>query len=480
MFGIFLAVLNPYLSYWDEQYHALVAKNMMDNPFKPMLYINPVVKFDSQLWTANHIWLHKQPLFLWIMSISLKIFGVNAFAVRFPSVIAHALMVFLIYRIGTLVHSKKLGFYAAFLFVFSYYILELMVGYQVCDHNDMIFLFFATASFWAWFEYHHNPNNKWLILIGLFSGCAMLTKWLIGLLVFAGWGLNVLFSKNSRFDFKSYLQMFKAFLIAIVVFVPWQIYTFVKFPAETKFEFQYNSRHFTEPIEGHDGDWTFHFKSLNVLYGEGDFVPWMILIGFILLFFLLKNKQHKIFIFGTVILTYLFYTLAKTKMDSFGLVVSGFVFIALAIIILEIEILLVKFTKRKRISTVIVSGILLSASYLSLNLEKIHYNHTLLVPEKNPTRNLKMKELELIKILPSLVPDKSTVLFNMPYCSEIQIMFFTDYRAAYMHIPSQNDVNELLSKNIKFVVFDNGYQEMPAYLAEKNIPVIKNPLWPIY
>ena len=29
MFGIFMAVLNPYLSYWDEQYHALVAKNMM-------------------------------------------------------------------------------------------------------------------------------------------------------------------------------------------------------------------------------------------------------------------------------------------------------------------------------------------------------------------------------------------------------------------------------------------------------------------
>lgn len=477
MLGIFLAVLNPYLSYWDEQYHALVAKNMMENPFKPMLYKNPVVYYNPEIWVGNHIWLHKQPLFLWIMSISLKVFGVNAFAVRFPSVIAHAMMIFFIYRIGTLIHSKKLGFYTAFLFTFSYYILELMVGNKVCDHNDIIFLFFATASFWAWFEYQEKHSLKWLIAIGLFSGFAMLTKWLIGLLVFAGWGLNVLLSKNSRFDFNSYLQLFKAFIIAIVIFVPWQIYTFIQFPNETKYEFQYNSRHFSEAIEDHGGDWTFHFKSLNILYGEGDLVPWIILLGFICLFVLVKNKQHKIFIFGTVILTYFFYTMAQTKMESFGLVVSSFVFTALAIIILGFELLINKYTNRKRISTVIVSAILLSASYFSLNLEQIHYNHTMWVPEKNPTRHLKMRELELIKMLPSLVPDKSTVLFNLPYCSEIQIMFFTDYLAAYTHIPSENNVHELKQKNIKFVVFDNGNQILPDYLEKEKIPIIKNPLW---
>jgi len=35
---IFAAMLDPFLNTWDEQFHALVAKNMMANPFKPMLY----------------------------------------------------------------------------------------------------------------------------------------------------------------------------------------------------------------------------------------------------------------------------------------------------------------------------------------------------------------------------------------------------------------------------------------------------------
>lgn len=480
LLGIFLASINPYLNYWDEQYHALVAKNMLEHPFTPMLFKNPQVPYTIELWTGNHIWLHKQPLFLWLMSISLKIFGVNAFAVRFPSVLFHALTIFLIYRIGSLSHSKKLGFYAAFLYTFSFYMIELMVGCKVCDHNDTIFIFFATASFWAWFEYQEKPSLKWIIAIGLFSGGAMLTKWLVGLLVYAGWGLTTLLSKNLRFNFNAYLQIIKSFAITLLVFLPWQIYTFIKFPAETKFEFQYNSRHFTEPIEGHGGDWTFHFKSLNALYGEGDLVPWIILIGLILLIFLLKNKQHKIFIFGTVILTYLFYTLAKTKMVSFGLVVSIFVFIALSMFFVQFEQFLLKIIKKKNIVLFLITPILLFTAYLSLNLEQIHYNHTMLVPDKNPTRNLKMKELEFINILPNLVPDTSTVLFNAPYMSEIQIMFFTNYKAVYQHIPSETDCINLIHSKQKFVVFDNGYQEMPAYLAEKNIPIIKNPLWPIY
>jgi len=39
-------ISDPYLHEWDERYHALVAKNMIDDPFKPTLYKNPVLPFD--------------------------------------------------------------------------------------------------------------------------------------------------------------------------------------------------------------------------------------------------------------------------------------------------------------------------------------------------------------------------------------------------------------------------------------------------
>jgi len=70
MLGVFVALLDPFLVLWDEQYHALVAKNMIEHPLMPMLYVNPILDYDYRNWLGNHIWLHKQPLFLWQMAVA--------------------------------------------------------------------------------------------------------------------------------------------------------------------------------------------------------------------------------------------------------------------------------------------------------------------------------------------------------------------------------------------------------------------------
>ena len=63
--GFFLrlhyAHLDPYLHAWDERYHALVAKNLMDDPLLPLLRAEPLVPYDNKAWCCNHIWVHKQP-----------------------------------------------------------------------------------------------------------------------------------------------------------------------------------------------------------------------------------------------------------------------------------------------------------------------------------------------------------------------------------------------------------------------------------
>jgi 4-amino-4-deoxy-L-arabinose transferase-like glycosyltransferase len=74
-----------FLHTWDERYHALVAKHLIQHPFRPTLYDNPVLPYDYRNWTANHIWLHKQPLPLWTMAASLSLFGVHEIALRLPS-----------------------------------------------------------------------------------------------------------------------------------------------------------------------------------------------------------------------------------------------------------------------------------------------------------------------------------------------------------------------------------------------------------
>jgi 4-amino-4-deoxy-L-arabinose transferase-like glycosyltransferase len=84
-----MANLDHFLILWDEQYHALVAKNMLKNPFKPTLYPVELLDYDYRNWSANYIWLHKQPLFLWQIALSLKIFGTTELAVRLPSILLH-------------------------------------------------------------------------------------------------------------------------------------------------------------------------------------------------------------------------------------------------------------------------------------------------------------------------------------------------------------------------------------------------------
>ena len=49
-----------FLHSWDERYHALVAKNLLQPPLLPTLYEHPVLDYNYQNWTANHIWVQKQ------------------------------------------------------------------------------------------------------------------------------------------------------------------------------------------------------------------------------------------------------------------------------------------------------------------------------------------------------------------------------------------------------------------------------------
>src|SRR5690606_2197726 len=64
LLAYFMASLDPFLNLWDEQQHALVAKHMADRPFYPTLYDRPLIGYDYKMWIANHVWIHKQPLFL--------------------------------------------------------------------------------------------------------------------------------------------------------------------------------------------------------------------------------------------------------------------------------------------------------------------------------------------------------------------------------------------------------------------------------
>jgi len=381
---LFVALLDPYLNLWDEQFHALVAKNMMSNPFKPMLYKTPVLPY-SMNWGENHIWLHKQPLFLWQMALSMKIFGVNIFGLRLPSILMSTIVIFFIYRIGKITINTTAGFFAALFFTLSNFSLEIVSGAITTDHNDVAFLFYVCASIWAWIEYENTNSYRkkyFLVLVGLFSGCAMLVKWLTGLLVFSGWGLSVTLSNERRKQWVHYKNILLSFFIAIVIFLPWQLYIFHAFPVISKIEFMLNQQHFHKIIERHGGSFLFHFDVMNELYGIGKYLLFLCII---LLYTALKNKTFKIAIFTFILLTYLFFGLAATKMLAFTYCISFLIYLAMGASVEKIlTILNSKYLPKKIYSVIFTPIILLALSTINLNIEEIRKTHIVRAISGNP------------------------------------------------------------------------------------------------
>jgi len=466
--GFFIANLDHFLILWDEQYHALVAKNMLDNPFKPTLYSTPLLEYDYRNWTANHIWLHKQPLFLWQIALSLKFFGINELAVRIPSILLHAIAALMIYRIGKISYSPTVGFYGALFFSVAYHPLELIAGKYATDHNDIAFLFYVTASFWAWFEYQNSKNSYWLILIGIFSGCAVLVKWLVGLLIYAVWTISLgVNDKKNWLKLKAYFPILISFTISLLVFIPWQLYTFYKYPLEAKYEFQLNTEHFFKPIENHGGDFWFHFNAVKDIYGSGDAVPFLLLLGLFLFLKKSVSKMYRVAILSAIIITYGFFTLASTKMTSFCIIVSPFVFLGLATLTdLSINFLKTKI-KFKNFEMFFRPVALIAVCFFLINISKIANYHTEWKPKDNCNRKAELKQMTIIKKLSDSLHGDSCVVFNtdMRVNGHISVMFYTDY-IAYDFIPDKRQIKKIKMQSFKIAILDT--DSLPDFIRNDN------------
>ena len=462
--GYFVSSLDPFLTIWDEQYHALVAKNLSNSPLTPQLYAEPVLDYDFKNWTSNHIWLHKQPLFLWQMALSIKIFGANTFALRLPSMLMHAFAALMIYRIGRLTISRGVGFYAALFFAFSHYVLELASGRNTTDHNDLAFLFYITASFWAWFEYKNSNRTIFLVLIGIFSGCAILTKWLVGLLIYAIWFFTIgVDEKKKWIEVRSYIPLLKSISITALIAIPWQIYILNNFPVEAAYEFSFNTKHFFEAVENHGGDYGFHFRAMNAIYGEGTFVLLLYVSGIIALIVRAKEKQHRVAIISAIVIVYGFYSFAATKMVAFCVIVSPFAYLGFATL-LDMFFAQIPMTKpNSKFDLSLRITIVFSLCIFMLNLKRLADHHTDWKPDFNGDRITELKQMKFIEQVKSTLNSEKFVVFNADVRPQghIELMFFTNH-IAYPGIPSEETLNTVLAKSYKIAIRDNG--QLPDYI----------------
>lgn len=469
-FGFFFSALSPYLNLWDEQYHALVAKNMMDHPLSPMLCANPILGYDYRSWISNHIWLHKQPLFLLQIAISLKLFGINELSVRIPSIIMHAIISFFIYRIGKISANTNIGFYGALFFAIAYYPLALVAGTYGTDHNDIAVLFYVAASFWAWFEYEASNKKRWLLLIGLFSGCAVLVKWLAGLLIYPVWFLaRNANSKGQVLNLKSHIPISVCMLISAIVIAPWQLYILSRYPLEANYEYALNTTHFFQVVENHTGNAWFHINALKQLYGEGDLMPFLILVGLVLLSVKTTNSIYRAALISSVVFTYLFYSLAATKATAFCLIVAPVIFLGIGALIDFILRGINNKLPHERLKTIFIPTALLFICFLFFNFSGVIKHHTMQNPNDNGNRQAELLEMQIINKIKELPEDKYVIFnANMRLNGNIPVMFYTN-NIAYDFLPTEEQIKFIKSRGYKIAII-NLKDDLPDYLkSEKQI-----------
>jgi len=159
----------------------------------------------------------KPPLFIWMQVLSMKLFGINEYAARFPNAVIGVATLLTIYYAGKRIVNQKMATWWVLLYAATW----LPHFYFKSGIIDPSFNFFI---FIAFFQFHliKYGEKKMLhaVLSGLFLGLAVLTKGPVALLVSA-LSLMVYLVVNRGFKGYAIKHFLIILLFAVLVTVSW-------------------------------------------------------------------------------------------------------------------------------------------------------------------------------------------------------------------------------------------------------------------
>ncbi len=453
-----------FLHAWDERFHALVAKHLAEHPLRPTLYEHPVLPYDYRDWRANHVWLHKPPLALWLMAAAIRLLGTGELAMRLPSLALSTLAVFLTYAIGAGLCGRRAGLLGAALHAVHGYLLQLPAGRVAVDHVDNALVFFVELGiFLAVLQAHAATRPRepappaasraawwlWLPAIGAACGLAVLAKWLPGLLPIPVW-LALTWRRQPRHRVILGLAAISAVSAAVVV--PWQLHVRRAFPLEAAWEASYNLRHLVVPIEGLGGSPLYYLLKMPRYFGELAYLPlaW-------LLWQLLRRaralRQRRPArerpaagpdlapLAVWLLLPYLAFSLAATKLGGYVMIAAPACFLVTACFWLWLWRL--RPGGRARAALRLAVLILLPLLPLRYTVERLKVRAAY---DRNPAW------ARALRALPERLGPGPVVLFHLP--EPLEAMYYTSCVAAYEGVPTPTQARRLLDAGYRVVVLD--------------------------
>ena len=168
---------------WDEANFAELAREMIVSGD----YLQPQINFLP--------FYEKPPMFIWFQVLSMKIFGVNEFAARFPNVICGIFVLCSLFHIGRKHFSEQFGWLWALSFGASiapnFYFRTGLI-----DPFFNYFIFLAIYFFAFLLVREGRDSLRYCVLSSLFTSLAIMTKGPVALILIAGsLGLGWIFIK---------------------------------------------------------------------------------------------------------------------------------------------------------------------------------------------------------------------------------------------------------------------------------------------
>jgi 4-amino-4-deoxy-L-arabinose transferase-like glycosyltransferase len=302
----------PFLGYvhlfdWDEINFAEISREMMVLGNYTSAHINFL-----PFW-------EKPPLFFWLQSASMNVFGVNEFAARLPNAICGMITLPILYQIGAKLYDRKFGLIWALAYFGS-----ILPGFYfqsgIIDpfFNLFIFLglYFFIQYYWKYRDFESivlkRSTLHYLIIAGLFSGLAILTKGPAGFLILLLCYGTYFILKMFRI-YVSIPQFILYCLVTLLVTLTWfGLETMINGPWFVEEFIKYNFRLAKIEDAGHGGFPGYHFviifigcfpaslfslrafKKLNYEHTfQKDFKIWMMILLWVILI-LFSIVQSKI------------------------------------------------------------------------------------------------------------------------------------------------------------------------------------------
>jgi 4-amino-4-deoxy-L-arabinose transferase-like glycosyltransferase len=337
------------------------------------------------------------------------------------------------------------GLVGAAFHAFNGFLVDLASGRRASDHVDTLLVLIVEAGMLATLITEKRRPRCAGVALGVACGLAYLTKSLPGLLLLPIWAVI-----RSQYLPRAALLRDVAIAgsVALVIALPWTVYSATAFPQEWQHESLYAWRHVTEVLENQGGPPWQYVADMPRFFGELVYVPLAIAIASVFKGTAAPARRAMLL---WIAVPYLLFSMMATKMPAYVMLTAPALFLVQA----EFWLWLQSWRAAERgfwRKAVLTAAVIVLALFPARHL--LSPTGPLEKRERDPQWTRDLRDLNQI------IGDGKAVVFNVP--APIEAMFYTPY-VVYKHMPTSEQVETLQARGYRIYVYERStYGRAPS------------------